>query len=374
MEFTIVLKQKLEFLPPVINLIDCLIDLGVEVNLICTELTDLNHKRYANVINIVIIKLPEYKFRPLKVLSIYTFRQKIYNYFNEKSIGKSKNSVIWLASAEAAMAVGKHIANYNYVFQIHELYDKVYHYRYTNGFYFRNSIINICPEANRAAIFRYWYKLNITPSILVNSPYNHPRKNLMEISDKDISSKIDELSGKKLILYMGMIAHDRDISILFKAIKKLDESFHLILLGRIEGDKSKFLDIVNSNRRVSYLGEMSSPAHLQVASHAYIGILSYSLLDLNNLFCAPNKIWEYAGFGIPMLSNEIPGLINLFIKYNSGYSVNFDETNEDEVVEKIMMINSNYNKMSENTIKMFEDFNYKNQLTDILKKISEKIK
>ena len=53
MEITIVLKQKLEYLPPVINLIDALVDLNFKVNLVCTELSDYNFHRYNNVINII---------------------------------------------------------------------------------------------------------------------------------------------------------------------------------------------------------------------------------------------------------------------------------------------------------------------------------
>ena len=374
MEITIVLKQKLEFLPPIINLIDCLIDLNVEVTLICTELTEHNSYRYNKTINIKIIQLPVFKFRPLKVFSICVFRNKFYNYLEHESIGKTNDSIIWIASAEAAMAVGKKIAGYNYVFQIHELYDKVYHYRFTNGFYFRNSILNICPEANRAAIFRYWYSLKTTPSVLVNTLFNHPRKTQMEISNVDISAKIDVLKHKKLILYMGMIAYDRDISILFKKMQKLHEEFHLVLLGRIEGDKAKFLNTLSFYEKVTYLGELNSPAHLQVASHAYIGVLSYNFFDLNNIFCAPNKIWEYAGFGIPMLSNDIPGLVNLFNKFNSGYSVNFDVDENDDIIDKILNIDSNYSIMSQNANKMFDDYNYKNHLSGILKLINEKTK
>ena len=373
MEITIVLKQKLEYLPPVINLIDALVDLNFKVNLVCTELSDYNFHRYNNVINIVLIKLPVYKFRPLKILSIRYFRQKFYEYVINNNIGSSNKSIIWIASAEAAMAVGRRIANFKFVFQIHELYDKVYHYRYNNGFYFRNSVLNICPEFNRAAIFRYWYQLTKSPSVLVNAPYKHPRNRNLKISDPIIASKIQNLSAKKLILYMGMIAFDRDISILFEKINQLSDEYHLILLGRIEGDKKKFLDDISKFDKVTYLGEMNSPAHLEVASHAYIGVLSYSFLDLNNLFCAPNKIWEYAGFAIPMLSNDIPGLVNLLYKYNCGYSANFEDRSNNEIVRKIETIDENYSEISLNTKKMYDDYNYKEQLSFLLKEISLKL-
>jgi len=373
MTITIILKQKLETLPPIINLIDCLIDLNINVNLVCTELAQKNHDRYHEHVHINIINIPTYKFRPAKIFSIHSFRRRFYQHIDNNRIGKEKDSIIWIASAEAGMAVGKRIAKYNYVFQIHELYDKIYHYRFTNGFYFKNSILNVCPESNRAAIFRYWYKLKESPSILVNTPYRHPRERNLIISDSDIASKVAVLKNKKIILYMGMIALDRDISILFEKIDLLPDEFHLLLLGRIEGDKKRFINALSNFKKVNYLGEMSSPAHLEVASHAYIGVMSYSFVDLNNLFCAPNKIWEYAGFSIPMISNDIPGLVNLLKKYNSGISANFDDKKSDDIISKIKFLDMNYLELSQNTKKMYDDYNYKEQLSVLLEEISLKL-
>ncbi|KAA6307134.1 hypothetical protein EZS27_041199, partial [termite gut metagenome] len=42
-----------------------------------------------------------------------------------------------------------------------------------------------------------------------------------------------------------------------------------------------------------------------------IGIVSYAFDDLNHVFCAPNKTWEYTGFGIPMLGNNAPGHLKI---------------------------------------------------------------
>lgn len=47
---------------------------------------------------------------------------------------------------------------------------------------------------------------------------------------------------------------------------------------------------------------------MELASHADICVAFYKDNSINNRFCAPNKIYEYAGFGAPMLCNPIPGL------------------------------------------------------------------
>ena len=74
-----------------------------------------------------------------------------------------------------------------------------------------------------------------------------------------------------------------------------------------------------------------------------------------------------------MLSNDIPGLVNLLYKYNCGYSANFEDRSNNEIVRKIETIDENYSEISLNTKKMYDDYNYKEQLSFLLKEISLKL-
>lgn len=62
---------------------------------------------------------------------------------------------------------------------------------------------------------------------------------------------------------------------------------------------------------------ITAPYHLEVTSHAFIGILIYAPVygtftsPLNSIYCAPNKLYEFSHFGIPMIGNNIPGLNTL---------------------------------------------------------------
>ena len=62
--------------------------------------------------------------------------------------------------------------------------------------------------------------------------------------------------------------------------------------------------------RFLYLGSVKPPHHLEVASHADVAYISYIAQNgsINAVFCAPNKVYEFAGFGVPMLCNDNPGL------------------------------------------------------------------
>lgn len=75
------------------------------------------------------------------------------------------------------------------------------------------------------------------------------------------------------------------------------------------GRGSDYYDDLRSryaSERVLFVPFIRPPHHLQVTRLASIGVLSYfpdpsSLAAvINPLYCAPNKIFEYARYGVPM--------------------------------------------------------------------------
>lgn len=369
MQITIILKQKLESLPPVSNLVDCLIDLGISVNLVCTDIDKFNYNRYIEKINIEIIKFNDFGFRPFKIFSLFSFRRNIHKYLKSNKLGIGEDSFIWLASAEASLGVGHKISRYKFVFQCHELYDKVIQYKIQNKFYFQNSVLNVCPESNRAAIFRYWYNLKQNPSILVNAPYFHPKEKNMKISNPQNEIEILNLKNRKIILYMGQVSTERDITPFVRAIDELGADFHLVVMGAYIPDQDYIKNLKANFKNITFINGMPSPTHLQVASWAHIGILSYSFIDLNNVFCAPNKVWEYSGFGIPMISNDVPGIASLLQKYKSGIAVNIESSDIDCIKNAIMEIDSNHGEYCSNSKEMFDSCDFRVQVTEILNKL-----
>ena len=369
MLITIILKQKLESLPPVINLVDCLIDLGVSINLVCTDIDGFNYDRYIKKISIKIIKFNDYGFRPFKIFSLISFRREIHKYLESSDLGFRDDSFVWLASAEASLGVGHKISKYKFVFQCHELYDKVIQYKIQNKFYFQNSILNVCPESNRAAIFRYWYNLTQNPFVLVNAPYFHPKEKCLKIDNPQNEIEIYNLKNKKIILYMGQVSVERDITPFAKAIDELGDNFHLLVMGAYIPERDYIENLKKKFKNISFINGMPSPSHLQVASWAYIGILSYSFIDLNNVFCAPSKVWEYSGFGIPVISNDIPGIASLLQKYKSGIAVNIELSNINNIKSAILEINSNHGEYCINSQKMFDSTDFKMRVNEILNKL-----
>jgi glycosyltransferase involved in cell wall biosynthesis len=110
--------------------------------------------------------------------------------------------------------------------------------------------------------------------------------------------------------------------------------------------------------RVLFLPFIKAPHHLYITKLARIGFLTYFPITgnieqiLNVLYCAPNKVFEYAQFGIPMLSNALPALNHIYSEYKCGLSV--QSFNPKKLAEAIVEIDENYDFYSSSSKSFFE--------------------
>jgi hypothetical protein len=286
----------------------------------------------------------------------------------------SKDTILWIGSADAALPlmIGGKLTKYKYVFQCHELYDAFPLYIKRLKPIMQNAIINIGPESNRNAIYRSWYKLEETPITLPNKPYYHPLEKKMSISDDFAKTVIDKVKNRKILLYQGGIVKERDVTTIAKAIREISKEWVLILMGYT--DQSRYLpNLLRDYPETIHIPPIKAPLHLEVTSWARIGIVSYSFDDLNHVFCAPNKTWEYTGFGIPLLGNNVPGIMNDIYSFKSGKILNLQSESLQDVVDAIIEIDINYEFYCNNALQFFKSVDMTNVTNNILNKINTKI-
>ena len=73
---------------------------------------------------------------------------------------------------------------------------------------------------------------------------------------------------------------------------------------------------------------------------------------INAVFCAPNKVYEFAGFGIPMLCNDNPGL-KYTVEYG-GFGVCVPELTTPHIASALKHINANAESMGEAANRYFD--------------------
>ncbi|TQE90942.1 glycosyltransferase [Ureibacillus terrenus] len=351
MKIIFLIKGNLERNVPIITQIMVALEKKYEVSVICSKcdikLFDLLEKKGAkiycsshNTFGTSIIK---------KVSDWYgvrkNFKEILHRIYTNRDI-------LYIGSVDTALAMGKEIMKYPYILHIRELYDTHPIYLKLMRPFAQSAKVVIIPEYSRAAILKCWLNLKKTPVVIPNKTYDHPRKRNIKIYNYDLNRMINSLSDKKILLYQGHIGRDRGIKELIGSLmKNLDDNYVLVLMGQ---NHDGFVEeLISKYPRVYHINHVPAPFHLQITSHAYIGLVTYDDSNLNNIFCAPNKIYEYSGFGIPILGRDIPGLKYTIGNNNAGLCV--DITNENEVQQALREIDKNYNFYSENASKFFED-------------------
>jgi len=128
-------------------------------------------------------------------------------------------------------------------------------------------------------------------------------------------------SVRRLLIYQGLIAEERCIIELLRAFRRLWlDDVGLLLMGYMGNDAygNRVDEIAKTDRRIVIAPRLAPPEHLQVAESCHAGIMLYRPDSLNNLYCAPNKLFEYAACGIGMLMPAFPHLRFLNERYGLG--------------------------------------------------------
>jgi hypothetical protein len=171
--------------------------------------------------------------------------------------------------------------------------------------------------------------------------------------------KKEKANNKIIFLYQGHLGNDRDFSKFLEVIGKRDDVL-VVLMGTNHGILSKYQ---KKCRSVYYIPCIPAPFHLSVTKYADIGIIVYLPTSLNNIYCAPNKIWEYAKYGLAVISNDIIGLEYVA---NGNLGVQCDMNDVDDIDNKMELLLSNIEDYQKNSILFYENLNYREELKFIL--------
>jgi len=346
---TIVCKSWIDGSPTVLTVAHGLRSTGCEVECICSACRPATRgtlERAGIKVHEVYTQDP-LPARPMaKVMHYLAFRKRAWKLLNQ-----DKESLLWVARIDTAIALGRRLLERAYILALHELHDKYPIFQRAIRLYARNAHRVVTPEICRAAILRCWHSLDRTPFVLPNRPISHPRKRGIVVSDEKAGEVLASMpDGQRILLYQGNLGSDRDLEPVAKAVQQLGQPYRLLIMGKGEGSAlHRLRDVCPSLVHIPWV---VPPAHLEVTSHAHIGIAFYRFDSLNSVFCAPNKIWEYSGFGIPILCQDLPGLRFTVGVAGAGECVN--TRRPEEVVAGISRIEDHYQQYSERAKGFYE--------------------
>lgn len=356
-KINVFLYENVMYYPPTISLIQCLLNNGYRVKLVSQGGDSLPEE---------IRKNKNFSYRTLsikkskKLYERIIERRKHQDFFRAELQLVEKEDLIWTVNPLIVRSLGKELLKYGnqHIMQVLELTNDLPLFkgakklRFDLSKYARNASKVVVAEKNRAYIQRIEWKLKELPYIVPNKPYYYPTFTESE----DLADALNKMKNetRKIVVYLGVLDPDREFASFAKAIETIKDEYCLYLFGKCSPtEKTKFDELCKRYSCINYMGFFNPPKHLNFLKYAYIaltpympGVVGNGFERLNALYCAPNKIYEYAGSNVPMIGTDVLGLIEPFEKYNIGICCKDLET--ESIVECINYVDAHHEEMIRN--------------------------
>ena len=296
-----------------------------------------------------------------KIFEYLNFKKKTLSYLSNRV--DDDNTLLWVIGGNTIYCMGESMKKYKYILQIQELHENDAKYQRVFAKVINDASAVFVNEYNRAVLYQCWFKMPTRPFVIPNKPYSLIEEPICTNVLNRYEEVLKPLRDKKIILYQGGISYIRRLDRIALAINKVNANYHLLVVGP-EHESGLIDELKNITPEVTHIGFIPSPEYLAFCKIAHIAYVAYEPNSLNNIYCAPNKIFEYSAFGLPIIANDIPGL-----RYTVGVSGACELVVPSEVnsiVSGLIKIENDYLKYKENSIKFYNSVDNKKTFSDVL--------
>lgn len=231
----------------------------------------------------------------------------------------------------------------------------------------RNTIdLFIFPEINREDYF------------LKKNPVDNGKlflfPNTCDVKKEKFSSKaLNSIPiGNKVCLHVGAVGginhYFEEYLEAIKQIELINKKISFLFIGRFSDKIKEQLH----NLKVSNLIILPFVPHeelKEIYQNTDIGIILYKGPGINYEYCAPNKLYEFWSYGIPVFAHKLKGLIPLFIETSQGRLIDF--SNKEEIVNELLNLSEIVNDTKELKEYFSRNFEVALFLKDLNKAIQE---
>ena len=143
----------------------------------------------------------------------------------------------------------------------------------------------------------------------VNVIYNAERTR----QTPEVSRRLNDAFGlpvdKKIVLFQGGLSAGRNLEVLVEAMRFVQNlSLVLVVLGGglLLHSLQKLVQQKGLTGRVYFHAAVPQSELLGLTAAADAGVIPYQATCLNNLYCTPNKLFEFIAAGLPILATDLP--------------------------------------------------------------------
>lgn len=358
--------------PPTVSLLENLLHNGHTVRLVSSAQPQRMPERLMQAENFTYRYVPDHTGGGVKgKIERLRYRKQLRAAVEECMVGADR---LWTSTDATVKMLGDCVLKYPHILQLMELIRGIPRIGQSKMWLFpidryaRAARKVVVPQIDRAYIQQVWWGLKEVPTVLPNKPYTieagEPLPEMAEALETIRNEK------RKILLYLGVVAPDRNIEPFAEAIRDRDD-YCLYLLGRPAYGHDNYLqDLLHRCPNIVYLGFYPTPKHLAFLPYAYIGLMPYMAKasmhysELNALYCAPNKIFEYSAYGVPMIGTDVQGLRTPFERFDIGRCCK--KLDKDTILQTVEDIEQHHDAMRENGYRFHESVNLDKIVEEIL--------
>jgi glycosyltransferase involved in cell wall biosynthesis len=201
------------------------------------------------------------------------------------------------------------------------------------------------------------------PTVVMNTPFYAAFDRLSPLP----WSK--QFTGKRIVLHQGRYVEHRGIPEAVLAAKNLPDNVVLVFrgYGPIESELRDLVVQHNLEDRVVFLPPVPMNELVAYAVGADLGLVLYTPYNDNNLYAAPNKMFEYMMAGVPSVSSDIPYAREVLLGDNVGAV--FAPSNSEDMARVIMTLLDNPEQlqtMKANSIRSASKYCWENEFAKLL--------
>lgn len=214
--------------------------------------------------------------------------------------------------------------------------------------------------------------ISVSPSIIKWYEEEYGRKkNTLILNSPEIETKKTENSNgfrkkflinddEKLFIYVGEINNGRGITNLLEIFKDLKSRILFLGYGPLV---NKVKDFEKNYSNIHYHEAVEPDSLISLIQEADVGLCLVERVSLSDYFCLPNKLFEYAFAGLPVIASDFPDIKFLVEKYDLGFCCDSGSIKD---VKKNIERYESIIKISKNDVSKLHDLSWQKQELNLI--------